>query len=74
MQPVLAGPADVVDVKQAKAFREYFVRQGYQVLDLPTDPELAGKTTIRWDRLRPATREAGLAIARAAARLADGRV
>jgi len=68
------GPADVVDAKQAKAFRDYFVRQGYQVLDLPTDPELAGKTTIRWDRLRPATREAGLAIARAAARLADGRV
>ena len=69
------SPADHVDARQARSFREYFQRQGYQVLDLPADPELASKTAaISWDRLRPGTREAGLAIARAAARIRLGQV
>ena len=62
------GPAEVVDKGRAKDFEAYFRSKGHRVMPIPPDPHLAGKGVITWARLKPATRDAALALAREVAR------
>lgn len=62
------GPTEVIDKKRAKSFEAYFRSKGHRVMPIPPDPHLAGKGVITWARLKPATRDAALALAREVAR------
>lgn len=62
------GPTEVIDKKRAKSFEAYFRSKGHRVMPIPPDPHLAGKGVITWARLKSATRDAALALAREVAR------
>jgi len=51
--------------QQQERFRDGFRRRGHQLVTIPPDAQINKKTAIRWETLKPKTRDAATGLARA---------